>query len=60
MLQQKRELEKITDKIRQLNASLEVKVEERTLILKEALQKLEQSQLELGDALDKERQLNEI
>jgi len=60
MLQQKRELEKITDKIRQLNASLEVKVEERTLILKEALQKLEQSQLELSEALDKERQLNEI
>ncbi|HEX4877011.1 MAG TPA: PAS domain-containing sensor histidine kinase [Chitinophagaceae bacterium] len=60
MLQQKRELEKITDKIRQLNASLEVKVEERTLILKEALQKLEQSQQELSEALDKERQLNEI
>jgi PAS domain S-box-containing protein len=33
MLKQKTELEKITDKIRQLNASLEVKVEERTLIL---------------------------
>jgi PAS domain S-box-containing protein len=60
MLQQKNELEKITDKIRQLNASLEVKVEERTLILKEALQKLEQSQKELSEALDKERQLNEI
>jgi PAS domain S-box-containing protein len=60
MLQQKRELEKITDKIRQLNANLEVKVEERTLILKEALQKLEQSQHELSEALDKERQLNEI
>ena len=60
MLQQKRELEQITDKIRQLNASLEVKVEERTLILKEALQKLEQSQQELSEALDKERQLNEI
>ena len=60
MLQQKAELEKITDKIRQLNAELEVKVEERTLILKEALQKLEQSQQELSEALDKERQLNEI
>jgi len=60
MLQQKAELEKITDKIRQLNADLEVKVEERTLILKEALQKLEQSQQELSEALDKERQLNEI
>ncbi len=60
MLKQKAELEKITDKIRQLNADLEVKVEERTLILKEALQKLEQSQQELNEALDKERQLNEI
>ncbi len=60
MLKQKAELENITDKIRQLNADLEVKVEERTLILKEALQKLEQSQQELNEALDKERQLNEI
>ena len=60
MLQQKAELEKITEKIRQLNAELEIKVEERTLILKEALQKLEQSQEELSGALDKERQLNEI
>ena len=60
MLQQKAELEKITDKIRQLNTNLEVKVEERTLILKEALQKLEESQLELSEALDKEKQLNEI
>lgn len=60
MLKQKTELEKITDKIRQLNASLELKVEERTLILKEALQKLERSQEELSEALDKERQLNEI
>lgn len=60
MLKQKAELEKITDKIRQLNAELEVKVEERTLILQEALQKLEQSQQELSEALDKERQLNEI
>ena len=60
MLKQKKELEEITDKIRQLNAELEVKVEERTLILKEALQKLEESQQELSEALDKERQLNEI
>ena len=41
MLKQKAELEKITGKIRQLNADLEIKVEERTLILREALQKLE-------------------
>jgi PAS domain S-box-containing protein len=60
LLRQKKELEKISDDIRHLNAELEGKVEERTLILKEALQKLEQSQQELNDALDKERQLNEI
>ena len=46
--------------MRKLNTQLEVKVEERTLILKEALQKLEQSQKELHDALDKEKQLSEI
>jgi len=60
LLKQKEELEKITGKIRQLNAELEIKVEERTQILKEALQKLEQSQQELSEALDKEKQLNEI
>lgn len=60
MLAQKAELERITDKIKQLNADLEIKVEERTLILKEALQKLEQSQHELSEALDKEKQMNEI
>jgi PAS domain S-box-containing protein len=60
MLQQKEELEKVTDRIRHLNAELELKVEERTQILKEALQRLEESQLELSEALDKEKQLNEI
>ncbi|MFL5739134.1 MAG: ATP-binding protein [Flavisolibacter sp.] len=60
MLQQQKQLEKITDEMRKLNAELEAKVEERTVILKEALQRLEQSQEELSEALDKERQLNEI
>ena len=54
------ELEKISDDIRKLNTDLEGKVEERTIILKEALQKLEESQQELSESLDKERQLNEI
>ena len=57
---QKLELEKISQDIRKLNAELEGKVEERTLILKEALIKLEESQMELSESLDKERQLNEI
>lgn len=60
MVLQQKELEKISNEIRMLNAELEAKVEERTLILKEALQQLEQSQTELSDALEKERQLGEI
>src|SRR5215831_1724062 len=60
MLQQQKELERVTNDMRRLNAQLEAKVEERTMILKEALQKLEESQIELSSALDKERQLNEI
>jgi len=60
MHHQQKELEKVTYDIRKLNTELEAKVEERTIILKEALMKLEQSQEELSEALDKERQLNEI
>ncbi|HEX7845437.1 MAG TPA: PAS domain-containing sensor histidine kinase, partial [Chitinophagaceae bacterium] len=60
MLRQQTELERVSNEIRKLNAELEAKVEERTMILKEALQRLEQSQAELSEALDKERQLNEI
>ena len=60
VLKQQFQLEKVTNEMRKLNAELEAKVEERTVILKEALQRLEQSQQELSEALDKERQLNEI
>jgi PAS domain S-box-containing protein len=60
MVRQQKELEKVTSDIRKLNMGLEAKVEERTVILKEALIKLEQSQQELSEALDKERELNEI
>ncbi|HEU4470647.1 MAG TPA: PAS domain-containing sensor histidine kinase [Flavisolibacter sp.] len=60
MLRQQQQLETVTDEMRKLNAELEAKVEERTVILKEALQRLEQSQEELSAALDKEKQLNEI
>jgi PAS domain S-box-containing protein len=57
---QQQELEKMARDMRRLNTELEVKVEERTLILKEALQRLEESQTELSEALSKEKQLNEI
>ncbi len=60
IIKQQKQLENVTDEMRKLNAELEAKVEERTVILKEALQRLEQSQEELSEALDKERQLNEI
>ena len=60
MILQQQQLEKITDQMRLLNADLEIKVEQRTIILKEALQRLEESQNELNLALDKEKQLNEI
>ena len=60
MLGQQQELERISNEVRLLNTELEAKVEERTLILREALQRLEQSQADLSEALDKERQLNEI
>jgi PAS domain S-box-containing protein len=60
MIRQQRELERITNELRLLNTELEAKVEERTLILREALQRLEESQGELSEALEKEKQLNEI
>ena len=60
MLKQQQQLEKVTNDVRRMNTELEAKVEERTVILKEALQRLEESQAELSEALDKERQLNEI
>jgi PAS domain S-box-containing protein len=60
MIRQQKELERITDEIKFLNAELEAKVEERTLILREALQRLEESQKDLSESLEKEKQLNEI
>jgi PAS domain S-box-containing protein len=60
IIQQQTQLERVTEEMRLMNTDLEIKVEQRTIILKEALQKLEESQNELSQALDKERQLNEI
>jgi len=60
LLDQKLQLEKITEEMKKLNLNLETKVEQRTLILREALQELEKSQHELNEALNKEKELNEI
>jgi len=60
MIRQQKELERITNEIKTLNAELEAKVAERTLILREALQRLEESQKELNEMLQREKELSEI
>lgn len=60
LVNQKKQLEQITADMRKLNTELESKVEDRTMILREALQELERSQQELSEALNKEKELNEI
>ncbi len=60
LLNRQQQLEEITEDMRRLNAGLEAKVEQRTRILREALQELEKSQQELSEALSKEKELNEI
>jgi PAS domain S-box-containing protein len=60
LIQQREQLEKVTHDVRRMNTELENKVAERTLILREALLELEKSQTELSDALNKEKELNEI
>jgi PAS domain S-box-containing protein len=60
LLNRQQQLEKITEDVRRLNTGLEAKVEQRTRILREALQELEKSQEELNVALSKEKELNEI
>jgi PAS domain S-box-containing protein len=60
LLNRQQQLENITEEVRRLNTSLEAKVEQRTIILREALQELEKSQEELNEALSKEKELGEI
>jgi len=60
ILMQQKQLEQMARDMRKLNAELESKVEERTMILKEALHELEKSQLSLTEALGKEKELSEI
>ncbi len=54
------DLEKISAELSILNEDLEKKVEERTINLRLVMSNLEKSQLELKEALSKEKELNEI
>jgi len=60
VLEQKKELEKVTREIRQMNVSLEKKIDDRTKMLRETLSALEQSKLELSDALKEEKDLGDM
>lgn len=60
VLRQKKELEETSAEIKQLNAELEQKVENRTKILRETLAELEKSRLELSEALENEKHVGEL
>jgi PAS domain S-box-containing protein len=58
--EQQENIRRINEELRVLNETLERKVNERTLVLKEALHDLEASRDELTQALEKEKELNEM
>ena len=60
LYEQQIEKEKIAGQLKVLNEELEQKVEDRTIMLKETLQQLEKSKTELTEALEKERELNDL
>lgn len=57
---QQEKIRRINEELKVLNETLEKKVNERTLVLKEALHDLEASRDELTHALEKEKELNEM
>jgi len=57
---QQKNIIRINQELKVLNENLENKVSERTLVLKEALSELETSRDELEQALEKEKELNEM
>ncbi|MBX7051395.1 MAG: PAS domain-containing sensor histidine kinase [Flavobacteriales bacterium] len=58
--EQQEKFKRINAELKSLNESLERKVGERTLVLREALQELENSRDELSNSLEKEKELNEM
>ncbi len=58
--EQQAKIQRMNSELKSLNESLEMKVAERTLVLKEALHELEISRDELSQALENEKGLNEL
>ena len=58
--EQQKRIMRINSELKLLNENLENKVSERTLVLREALNALEASRDELEQALEKEKELNEM
>lgn len=58
--EQQARIQRMNGELKSLNESLEKKVAERTLVLKEALHELELSRDELSQALENEKGLNEL
>lgn len=57
---QQAKIQRMNSELKSLNESLEKKVSERTMVLKEALHELEVSRDELSQALENEKGLNEL
>jgi signal transduction histidine kinase len=60
LINHQEKLELITSELKITNERLEAKVQDRTKILQEALTEIEKSRSELKEALEKEKELNEL
>jgi PAS domain S-box-containing protein len=60
VLKQRNKLEILTNELKAANEKLEGKVLDRTKVLQEAISEIEKSRAELSEALEKEKELNEL
>jgi PAS domain S-box-containing protein len=60
IINHQKKLESMTQQLKTTNEKLEIKVQDRTKVLQEALTEIEKSRGELSKALKKEKELNEL
>ncbi|MFI5218717.1 MAG: PAS domain S-box protein [Bacteroidia bacterium] len=60
LLKQQKDLESLAKELKSTNERLESKVQDRTKVLREALHEIEKSKEELSEALEREKELNEL